>query len=92
VHIIWHLTSAVSLLAFVGIFISAFYMAYHSILCRRHQFSAHTATPPINWQQSVEVPEAARPHARKMRNGLLMLLACFGVFAGAILFSVWVGY
>jgi len=87
VRIIWHLTSAVFLLAFAGYGISMFYIAYHSFLFRLRKGSART-TAPMNWQQSMEVPETARPHARKVRNGIL---ACFAsiIIAVAANYITW---
>jgi len=91
VHIIWHLTSAVFMLAFVGSGIAVFYIAYHSILFGRARSSAYTAAP-LSWQQSVEIPETARPHVRKMRNGIMAFLACFTIAAAANLITFLVGY
>jgi hypothetical protein len=80
------------MLAFAGLGVSLFYIAYHSILFRRHQGSAHTSTPPINWQQSVEVSAKARPHVRKMRNGFIAIFVCFIVAAAANFVARLVGY
>jgi hypothetical protein len=75
------------MLAFAGCGISMFYIAYHSFLFRLHKDSART-TAPMNWQQSVEVPETGRPHARKVRNGILAFFVSI-IIAVAANYMTW---
>jgi hypothetical protein len=91
--LIWHLTSVVLLLVWAGGVIAWFYILYQGILFARRRQQGMTPESARNtWLQTVEVPEIARPHARKMRNGIVAVFVCFAVGSAAVLLQIWVGF